>query len=200
MADKNHNQFIIERLNLVLKNASSLILIVLTGVFISACDQRLSEKEKEEIAANHAAVKETLAMLEESRKLSEEARRESEEIKKIVDDAHDKAQRGLEDSKTRKKISDVQHAVQTTVLALMAYNTEEVMNKPLSGDIFVVDDIEGMLFKYGWRRNPDLVYEIKFDRTDEYSPYFVVTVHHQDPNVPAFRYDSNSGRGVEQVE
>ena len=201
MPEKNHSHLKMRPSYRFLKNASGLLLIVLTAVFISACDQGLSENEKEEIAANHAAAKETLAMLEESRKLSEEARKSAEDTKRLVDEAQEQAKKMAAESEMKKKTSDVQNAVQATVLALVAHNTEEAINPPLSSDSYVVDDIDGLLFKYGWRRNPDLMYEIQYETDNEYGGlYFVVTVRHQDPTVPAFRYDPNSGRGIEPVE
>lgn len=126
-----------------------------------------------------------------------QARQYAEETKQIVDDAHDKAAAVHKDMEISQKETAVQNAVKEAAVALISYNTDMVsQGQPLDFNL----DYD-KLANYGFRRNNALIYDdIKITGLDDQNFNFLIVIRHRDPGPRAFKYDSESGSGVEPVE
>ena len=126
-----------------------------------------------------------------------QARQYAEETKQIVDSAHDQASAAYKTAEMRQKETAVQRAVQEAAVALIGYNTDMVVQ----GQPVDFQPNYDQLANYGFRRNNDLIYDdIKITGLDDQNFNFLIVIRHRDPGPRAFKYDSESGSGVEPVE
>ena len=173
---------------LSLAAAKTILRLALTVILLAAVAVWISTRETVD----------GLDSSETSRKAAE-AIQMAEEARQIVDEAHEKAAAMRNDSLIRQQKSTVQSSVQMTALAVLAWITEQsVSGDPRFDDLTISYD---ELYQYGWRRNPDMVYEdIELFRSPEGSIDFKIVVRHRNENRFAYMYDSASGQGVSPME
>ncbi|MDL2259985.1 hypothetical protein LJB99_03825 [Deltaproteobacteria bacterium OttesenSCG-928-K17] len=126
------------------------------------------------------------------------ALRKAEEASQAIEQAEIRA-----DSLQRKNLiaqqeETIQEAVKAVALAMLARNTE-YMATGRPGEHGITTNVDD-LYDYGFRRHPDLIYDIAVTAFDNGNPTFVVTVSHNKPGPRAFKWDLNKGSGVEPVE
>ncbi len=127
---------------------------------------------------------------------AEEARRMGEEARATVSQARREAEDFKKEQELRGKEGLVQSAVQQVALAVVSYSTDPSKhpNYPVYTDDFDV------LYDYGLRLHPELVYKIDLTQDLNGHPSFRITVRHKDPGPRAFMWDIGTSPAVMPVE
>ncbi len=143
-----------------------------------------------------------VTITKETRKASESphqearmARQEAETVLAAVRQARRKVEALQKEQEIQKKEQLVQNAAAQVALAEVGYNTD--LTAQSSPDPVYTDDLN-LLYNYGLRVHPDLIYKIDLFSNTYGPPDFRVTVRHKDPGPRAFRYES--GVGLTPVE
>jgi len=165
------------------------VLSILVLVLAGGCGESMEESRRK-AEETRQMVKETRQMLEETRQMAAEARQMAEETARLVNAAYDRAEKVQQEARQHGRESAIQSAVQQTALAEVAHMVE-------SGQF--TDDFD-LLHTYGWRRNPDMIYDIKLGVSLDGSPNFKAIVRHKDGEGNAYIYDQADGRGVRELE
>ena len=118
----------------------------------------------------------------------------AEETARIVDEAQAQAEATRRAALIHQREEIIRHSTQALILAMISRHTEAVVQGG-SGFTENIDD----LLNYGFRPNPDLIYEVQSVTGANGDPSFTVLVRHRQEGPRAFRYDPDSGRGVEPV-